>query len=233
MRITCGLPLLPRKRKRTELPDTSTWRLRSVVSPYERFLRAYSSLPTRMHVTSRRRTIVASTFSRGTPGHARVLRLVTHRVPPRVVAVLLSAARVAAGRLDVAVRERADPDLLPRGRNGERADARERRLVVDRLAARGDVREIGPAADPLAANPRPVVVDVPQPRALRAELRIDLAALGHPSRLGLRARKPRKPTILRGPHLRTTKLPRPISSVWPRIFVTFPFTTTRSLRPSS
>ena len=46
-------------------------RLRSVVSPYDLFSRAYSSLPTRIRVVSSSRTTVASTFSRGSPGRAR------------------------------------------------------------------------------------------------------------------------------------------------------------------
>ena len=59
-----------------------------------------------------------------------VLRLVAHLAPPRVVAVLLAAARVAPGRLDVAVRRRADPDVGPRRRDRERVDSRSLGPVV-------------------------------------------------------------------------------------------------------
>ena len=41
-----------------------------------------------------------------------VLRLVADGAPTRVVAVLLATALVAAGRLDVAVRIGADPDVF-------------------------------------------------------------------------------------------------------------------------
>src|SRR3712207_6995216 len=55
--------------------------------------------------------------------------------PPRVVvAVLPPPRRVDARRLDVAVRERADPDVVPRGRDDQRRDAREGRL--DRKSTR-------------------------------------------------------------------------------------------------
>ena len=46
-----------------------------------------------------------------------------HLAERKMVTVLLSAFRVAAGRLEMAVGERADPHLLPGGRYGERADA--------------------------------------------------------------------------------------------------------------
>ena len=45
--------------------------------------------------------------------------------PLRVVAILLAATRVAARRLNVAARIRADPDVLVRGRNREARDALE------------------------------------------------------------------------------------------------------------
>jgi hypothetical protein len=46
-----------------------------------------------------------------------------------VVAVLLAALRVAPGRLQVAALVGADPHVGPRGRDRERFDALERRLV--------------------------------------------------------------------------------------------------------
>ena len=49
-------------------PEISTWWSRRVVSPNERFARAYSSLPTLIPVHSSRFTTVASTFSRVRPG---------------------------------------------------------------------------------------------------------------------------------------------------------------------
>ena len=105
----------PGTRSAARCRRSSTCRLRSVVSPYERFSRAYSSLPTRISVVSSSRTTVASTFSRGSPGSARsrstrarmrrqrraerehplVLGLVAHGAPARMVAVLLAPLRVA------------------------------------------------------------------------------------------------------------------------------------------
>ena len=142
-------PLLPRNSKVTLDPFTLAWALRSVVNPYERFARAYSSLPTRISVRSRSSTTVATTFSRGSPGraevcggtraqlrqrrgeleHPAVLHLVAHLAPPRVIAVLLAAARIAAGGLHVAERMRADPHVPPRRRDGERRDPADRLLV--------------------------------------------------------------------------------------------------------
>src|SRR5207237_68258 len=60
----CSTPLLPRKLKRSVAPSTCTWRRRSVVRPYERFERTYSSLPTRISVLSRSVTTVARTCRR-------------------------------------------------------------------------------------------------------------------------------------------------------------------------
>src|SRR5438552_3400695 len=104
--------------------------------------------------------------------HAAVLRRVADLAPALVVAVLLAAFCVAAAGLDVAVGEWTDPDVLPRRGDGERADARQRRLVVDRVAARGQVFEVG--SDPLSPNAWTFIADIPQPRGLRADLRIDL-----------------------------------------------------------
>ena len=101
---------------------------------------AYVALPTRIRVLSSSRTTVASTFSRGRPRwpisaamrsrmrgqrlaeveHAFVLRAVAHLAPARMVAVLLAAPVVAAGRLDVAVGVGADPDIGPGRRDRQR-----------------------------------------------------------------------------------------------------------------
>ena len=48
---------------------------------------------------------------------AFVFVLVLSLAPPGVIAILLAAARVAAGGLQVSVRRGADPDVLPRRRN--------------------------------------------------------------------------------------------------------------------
>jgi hypothetical protein len=55
--------------------------------------------------------------------------------PPRVIAVLLPAASVPAGRLNVTERVRTDPDVAPRGRDRERLDTLENLLARDGMAA--------------------------------------------------------------------------------------------------
>ncbi len=60
------------------------------------------------------------------------LDAVAKRTPLRVIAILLPAARVPARGLEVAAGRRADPDVGPRGRDGEGAHAFEHRGVVHR-----------------------------------------------------------------------------------------------------
>ena len=102
-------------------------RSRNVVRPYDLFVRAYSSFPTRTSVASSSRTTVATTFSRGIAGVGRgrlatclriagsaraelvqagELRFVAVGAEPRVIPVLLPTPRVAAGRLQVTVGRR-------------------------------------------------------------------------------------------------------------------------------
>ena len=190
MPVSWTLPDLPRNRKRTRLPSIATWRSRRVVSPNERFRRAYSSLPTRMNVSSRRRTTAASTFSRGRPVRARsastrsrirgsaspnsimpvVLRRVAGLAPARVIAVLLAAAGIAARRLDVAVGARADPHVGPGGRDCEAADPLERGGVGDPGSVGRHVAE--PLAPAPAADPRIIVVHVPKAGLARGAGRV-------------------------------------------------------------
>ena len=98
-----------------------------------------------------------------------VLRFVARLAPLLVVAVLLAPARVASGRLQVTALARTDPHVGPRGRDGQRTDARERLVVAHRSVVGVHVRE--PAAARDAADARRGVADVPQPcRARRVEL---------------------------------------------------------------
>jgi hypothetical protein len=76
----------------------------------------------------------------------------------RVVAVLLAALGIAAGRLDVAVAAGADPDIRVGRRDRQRADAGELRLVAHRGALRVEVAEAGAAA--AARQARPAIIDV-------------------------------------------------------------------------
>jgi hypothetical protein len=73
-----------------------------VVSPKDWLDRAYSSLPTRMSVASSRRSTVASTFSRGSPGSARCAstpsRTRGSSVPKRTMRLYLVSSRTARQR---------------------------------------------------------------------------------------------------------------------------------------
>ena len=141
---SCSMPLLPRKRRRSRLPATSAWRLRSVVRPNELVRRARTRrCRSGRRVVSSRRTSVASTVSRrgvaptgaarsardALPDarqrraeleHALELVGVAREAPVGVIAVLLAAARVASGRLEVAVRRagRSRPARRPAGSPG-------------------------------------------------------------------------------------------------------------------
>ena len=59
------------------------------------------------------------------------LRAVPSLAPDVVIAILPSTGGVGAGRLQVAVGVGADPHVLPRGRDRERTDPRQRRVVLD------------------------------------------------------------------------------------------------------
>jgi len=66
--------------------------------------------------------------------------------------------------LDVAVRDRTDPDIGPRRRNGQRADARQRRPIMNDGTIHTRVREAPTRA--LASDAGPVVVHMPKIRSL-------------------------------------------------------------------
>src|SRR4030095_6065699 len=59
--------------------------------------------------------------------------------PHRVIAVLLAPAGIPSRRLQMAVRIRAYPDVLPGGRYREAADALERPAAADQTSARAGV----------------------------------------------------------------------------------------------
>src|SRR3954470_4268778 len=71
--------------------------------------------------------------------------------PVRVVAVLLASARVAPGRLQVAARVGADPDVFVRRGNGELRDTSQRARIPDRQSLRPDVVELRRPLLPAAA----------------------------------------------------------------------------------
>ena len=71
--------------------------------------------------------------------------------PAGVVDVLLAAAGVATGRLDVPVRIRADPDVGPGGRNDQALDPRSR-LFSDGPALAVEIGEAMPGSAPPQAG---------------------------------------------------------------------------------
>ncbi len=97
--------------------------------------------------------------------HAVELVRVAHRAPLGVVAVLLAPAVVAAGRLDVAARMRADPDVGPGRRDRERAQPADLGGLLDRPALRVAIAE-GAARAP-AGDPGHAVGDVAKAGRLR------------------------------------------------------------------
>ena len=74
------------------------------------------------------------------------LRAVPSLAPDVVIAILPSTGGVGAGRLQVAVGVGADPHVLPRGRDRERTDPRQRRLVVDPRPRCVEVAEAAPVS---------------------------------------------------------------------------------------
>lgn len=68
-------------------------------------------------------------------------------LPGGMIAVLFAALLIPPRGLDVTLGLRADPYILPRGRNGERADARQRGLVRDRFAVNPAIGEAAAAPD--------------------------------------------------------------------------------------
>ena len=113
----------------------------------------------------------------GKGDEARVFRLVAVGRPALVIAVLLAAALVAPGRLDVAVRVGRDPYVGPGRRDGERPDAGQRLLVLDTLAiGRRDSRTCARRFDAADAGLR--VADVTKLGFLRRKLRIGCDGVG-------------------------------------------------------
>ena len=153
--------------------------------PNDLFARAYSLLPIRISVFSSSRTTVASTCGarqrRGLEigvhaladrrqrarkvDHLAVLGLVSRARPLRMIAMLLPPARIAPGRLHMAVGARANPDVLPRRRNDERSNSVERSRIANGTSLRIAIGERLPAPD--AGQPWLPVDDVVQPGGSR------------------------------------------------------------------
>ena len=89
------------------------------------------------------------------------LRALLRRAEARVVEVLAPAGRVGSHRLDMPQRVGADPDLVPRGRDDQLADALEHLDILDSLASLVAIFEA--AAAPPADDSGPGAVNSPQP----------------------------------------------------------------------
>src|SRR5262249_13288347 len=90
-----------------------------------------------------------------------VLDLVADLAPLRVIAILLPPARIAARRLEMAARIGANPHVGPRGRDHERADARQHGGVADAAAVLVDIAETAARANTADAGTA-VIADVTQ-----------------------------------------------------------------------
>ena len=82
------------------------------------------------------------------------LRLFLLSTEVGVVQVLAAPGGVDAGRLQLRIRLRGDPDVFPRRRDHEGTDALELLVVLDRVSARVDVAEASARAQP-SPTPRP------------------------------------------------------------------------------
>ena len=112
-------------------------------STFSRGTRCFAQIALRRRPGSRQRL--------GERDHAVELVLVAHLAPALVIAVLLAAARVAAGRLEVRVADRGDPYVGVGGRDRQRL----MRAISARSVSgcrRGDVAEARAPSD--AADPR-------------------------------------------------------------------------------
>src|SRR5690606_28192237 len=96
---------------------------------------------------------------------SRVLRALAPFAPFGMIDVLLAALLVAAGGLDVAFRVRAQPNIAPSRRHGERREAPSDGRVAYAPAVLVQVDEA--AAAPPARQARLVAVDVAQAAAVR------------------------------------------------------------------
>ena len=235
------MPCLPRKSKRDAgCPAPCTCRLRSVVRP-KLVVGPGVFLVADAHraCVSSRRTMAASTFSRGRPRrgeilldlradarqhaaeqqHLAVLRLVAHLAPARMVAVLLAPARIAPDRLQMAVGMAADPDILIGRRDRQLADAGQRFLIGDAAAVGHAIAEAALGAHPRDA--RPAIGDIAQLR--RPRRRLQLLDRGAGERVVRRHR-------LLARHATGTRLTAP-GSVWNRASAPGPPPSSRSTIP--
>src|SRR6185503_12676033 len=122
----------------------------------------------------------------GERDQASVLGLVARFAPAPVIPVLLATALVASRGLQMPVVADADPDLAPRGRDGEGPDPSQGRPVAHRAAVRMQVAEY--LAPLLPRDPGSRVRHVSQPRRAGAVVRASVGPLaGHHADPGLQS----------------------------------------------
>ena len=78
------------------------------------------------------------------------------RTPALVIQVLLAASGVDTGRLEMSHRIRADPNVGPCGRHGERPDPPEHLGILEGPSPLVEVGKAAPPADPLDSRRRAV-----------------------------------------------------------------------------
>src|SRR5216684_1822598 len=93
--------------------------------------------------------------------HAIVFDGIADLPPPRVIAILLPPARVSTGRLQVATRVGADPNVGPGGRDGQALDPPKGLWVTDGVAVAARVAEPLPRSG--TPDPRREIGDVSEP----------------------------------------------------------------------
>ena len=103
--------------------------------------------------------------------HPVVLDGIANLAPARVISVLLAPPGVAPGRLQMAARVGADPDVRPGRRDGQALDPPDRVRVTDAAALAVAVREALPGA--LPTDPRAQIRDIAQAGGSRRLHRID------------------------------------------------------------
>src|SRR4030095_11024625 len=100
-----------------------------------------------------RRALADARARLGALDQASVLHCIGDAAPARMVAVLFAAARVAAGRLNMAERIGTDPHIGPSRRDRERFDPLDLGAIGDRAAVPIDVTESPQRAEPADAGP--------------------------------------------------------------------------------
>ena len=97
-------------------------------------------------------------------GRAIVFLLVAARPKIGVIPILLAAARIHAGRLEVSIGVLAEPGFLISGRQGNRVETIDRLAIGDAFPVLVEILPV--PALLLACVPRLAVAGVPQPAAI-------------------------------------------------------------------